>query len=99
MNNCNHTTINCNNIRNDCSNEFDDFVVRLIREHVFSKIKKKKPRYNSEIRFNTIINESSKDDVADNDNYYDDYDDNNNNFQNNIYSSYAKRTIKKIKIY
>ena len=99
LNNYNSFTINCKgNISDDYR---DEFVNHLIRKHVFSKIKKKQPRYRTEMRFNIIDYDNNKNDIYSNDNYnnYNYYDDNHNkNYDYNINSGYVNRTIKKIKI-
>ena len=81
----------------------DEKVDQLIRDRVFSKIKKK-ARYQSAMKFNVVknnndfVNYNSDNFESDNDENRDLEDNNGNNYNENISSSYMQRTIKKINV-
>ena len=105
----NHNVSSCNflttnHIDNISDEEKNEKVDQLIRDRVFSKIKKK-ARYQSAMRFNVVKN--NNDFVDDNsDNYESDNDENKdlednkyNDYNKNISTSYMQRTIKKINVH
>ena len=105
----NHNVSSCNflttnHIDNISDEEKNEKVDQLIRDRVFSKIKKR-ARYQSAMKFNVVKNNN---DFADDnsDNYESDNDENKdlednkyNDYNKNISTSYMKRTIKKINVY